>query len=501
MFLGVSVSSLAEPVTSLNRPRIVVGTLRDVTRSMLRTSVALALVTAMSCTPAAPRRTLGQRLDTDEHADLQFEASPGGVPEVDVDWMQARGEKVRIVDVREAHELVDGHVPGAEHVPLSRLPEASADWDPREPIVLVCRSGRRSARGVHTLEGLGFSRVASMTGGMIAWRLAQKPIDRSIITKAAEAQVVAEGPLSASRLEDALVAAPPRQVRAATLLLHGTEACVDGREEHAVVGTPGGDAGELLLALATVEDMTGRELGEGEIVALFDAYVESFGRFYFHSDEHALEALGEALHRDPRFAGVSLPPGAAPLAQFVAHPPAALREALLEHMLTPKHIGCGHLRLLLSNPEGYGVRLGLAQALGRVVFRLLWTQPEAIDFVVLHGDHAEEAVVNVTLPGEVHAYTNVPAIPPRIGGHSVFVNHPQVAAFIRRQHAQFLFEELPALQSSGQGLDAFERALEGKAAQQLGLTIGALAAKLPVFELHYAEGRPTVTLQKPGAVL
>jgi hypothetical protein len=308
--------------------------------------------------------------------------------------------------------------------------------------------------------------------------------------------------VSATRIEDALVSMPPRQVRAATLLLHGTESCVDGREDHAVVGTPGGDAGELLLALATVEDLTGKELGEGDIVTLFDAYVESFGRFYFHSDEHALEHLRHALEADPRFAGVRLPPGPEALTKFLARPPVPLREALLEHVLAPKNVGCGHLRLLLSDPEAYGVRIGLAQALGRVVFRLLWTQPEAIDFVVLRGEHAEEAVVNVTLPGEVHAYTNVPAIPPKIGGHSVFVNHPQVAAFVRKQHAHFLFEELPMLRSSGRPIAEFEQVLAEKADKQLGLTVGALASGLPVFELRYdADGRATVTLQKTGAVL
>jgi hypothetical protein len=44
-----------------------------------------------------------------------------------------------------------------------------------------------------------------------------------------------------------------RWVKMAALLLHGKSSCVDGRDDHGVIGTPGGDAGEFLLALTSIE--------------------------------------------------------------------------------------------------------------------------------------------------------------------------------------------------------------------------------------------------------
>ena len=492
--------------------------------------LASVVVAVLGCTASAPSGASPRNVDTrnldtvarrprrcEDHAtDVSFERSPGGVPEVDGEWLRDHACHVRVVDVREPHELSAGMIEGAEAVPLAQLAEASSEWDPRDPIVLVCRSGRRSARGIRTLEGLGFSRVGSLTGGMLAWNLARHPVVAAPETSAAPRHVDRAPPsvfserLRAETLEAALRDTPPRQVRAAALLLHGTEACVDGRGEDAVLGTPGGDAGELLLALAAAEDVTGQPLSEGDIVALFDAYVESFGRFYFHTDDHALRHLASELRRDPRFATVmgSARAGGSEddanhalegeaLGELLLRPPAELREPLLDHLLEPANVGCGHLRLLMTHAEDYGVRPELARSLGRVVFRLLWSEPELFDFVVLHGDHHEEAVLNVVLPDRVHAFTNVPAIPPHIAGHSVFVNHPQVSAFVRRQHAEFLRGQLASLHAVP--IERFEGAIATLAERQLTQTLGHLAPRLPVFEVRFEGDVPQVTELRPRA--
>jgi sulfur-carrier protein adenylyltransferase/sulfurtransferase len=83
------------------------------------------------------------------------------------------GEGVAIVDVREIDEFVAGHLPGAKHVPRSyletRIEAAVPDRDAQ--IVLYCQSGNRSAWGARTLEDdLGYTHVASMTGGITLWK-------------------------------------------------------------------------------------------------------------------------------------------------------------------------------------------------------------------------------------------------------------------------------------------------------------------------------------------
>lgn len=79
--------------------------------------------------------------------------------------------RVRVIDVREPHEFfgVDGHVRGAELVPLASLEAAARSWARDEPLVVVCRSGNRSSRGAELLNSLGFTQVTNLVGGMIAW--------------------------------------------------------------------------------------------------------------------------------------------------------------------------------------------------------------------------------------------------------------------------------------------------------------------------------------------
>jgi molybdopterin/thiamine biosynthesis adenylyltransferase/rhodanese-related sulfurtransferase len=83
------------------------------------------------------------------------------------------GNGVVLVDVRESEEWDRGHIPGAVHVPRgyleSRIEAAAPDRDAR--VILYCASGQRSALAAHTLkELLGYSNVASMTGGITLWK-------------------------------------------------------------------------------------------------------------------------------------------------------------------------------------------------------------------------------------------------------------------------------------------------------------------------------------------
>lgn len=77
----------------------------------------------------------------------------------------------RIIDVREPSEFIGdlGHLDGAELVPLSTVTLLAQDWPRDEPLLLVCRSGRRSALAAQELLKLGFERVANLEGGMLAY--------------------------------------------------------------------------------------------------------------------------------------------------------------------------------------------------------------------------------------------------------------------------------------------------------------------------------------------
>ena len=76
-----------------------------------------------------------------------------------------------VIDVRESDEAEsDGVIEGADVIPMGTVDEASKSWDKEEPVITICRSGRRSGRVALELEKLGFKRIASMRGGMVAWQ-------------------------------------------------------------------------------------------------------------------------------------------------------------------------------------------------------------------------------------------------------------------------------------------------------------------------------------------
>jgi sulfur-carrier protein adenylyltransferase/sulfurtransferase len=92
------------------------------------------------------------------------------VSPVEADALRARG--VVLVDVREASEWDQGHIPGAIHVSKSYLEQdiEAAVPDRSAPVVLYCAGGIRSLFAGQTLAALGYADVASMSGGFQAWK-------------------------------------------------------------------------------------------------------------------------------------------------------------------------------------------------------------------------------------------------------------------------------------------------------------------------------------------
>ena len=90
-------------------------------------------------------------------------------------------EKAVVVDVCEPHEFAAGHVVGAKNIPLGDLQAklSNAVKNKKLPIILVCQSGARSGRAVATAKGLGFEQVHSLGGGLVAWKAASLPLEKS----------------------------------------------------------------------------------------------------------------------------------------------------------------------------------------------------------------------------------------------------------------------------------------------------------------------------------
>ncbi len=79
------------------------------------------------------------------------------------------GLPLTLVDVREPHELDISHIDGTRNIPLGQLAMRSAELDPQDEIVLICKAGVRSTRALHILLGAGFRKLHNLQGGMNAW--------------------------------------------------------------------------------------------------------------------------------------------------------------------------------------------------------------------------------------------------------------------------------------------------------------------------------------------
>lgn len=86
------------------------------------------------------------------------------------------GEKPLIIDVREPDEYAAGHIAGAQLMPLGSVDKSIKPVGKKQEVVLVCRSGNRSAQAYQILAAMGYSSLKNMEGGMIAWEKNGAPV-------------------------------------------------------------------------------------------------------------------------------------------------------------------------------------------------------------------------------------------------------------------------------------------------------------------------------------
>jgi hypothetical protein len=279
---------------------------------------------------------------------------------------------------------------------------------------------------------------------------------------------------------------------------HHAVGCMDGRRAQCVAGVPGASAGLLILLLASLEARSGRPLPTRAVHQIFRRYLDHFGSFQIHTDRAAQRRLARALGHEPD--------------QMIRNPPDHLRASVLEAILDPDHVGCGHLRLLLEEPDAYGVRRELVEAVLTGFFLRLWDGDPRLVLGILDGDHHEGGVVRIRAEppresGPWHDRDCTPAAPalvtacPRHRGLDLFVYHPDAVAWLHAMHAVFLAtrgliapDQIPACAAAQQRLGE----------QHLEATLLRLAPELPVFDVWIGPGKATgprdVTVQFQGRV-
>ncbi len=85
-----------------------------------------------------------------------------------------------VIDVRSAQEFgFHGHIAEAKLIPLNEIQQRVAEIPSDRPLVLVCRTSRRSARAARFLLAQEISDVQVLDGGMLAWTKAGLPVERN----------------------------------------------------------------------------------------------------------------------------------------------------------------------------------------------------------------------------------------------------------------------------------------------------------------------------------
>lgn len=98
----------------------------------------------------------------------------------------AAGADPLLLDVREPAEYAAVHIAGSINVPRGVLEQACAwDYDETVPalaagrereIVVICRSGHRSALAADVMQSMGYAKVVSLKTGVRGWNDFEQPL-------------------------------------------------------------------------------------------------------------------------------------------------------------------------------------------------------------------------------------------------------------------------------------------------------------------------------------
>jgi rhodanese-related sulfurtransferase len=90
-------------------------------------------------------------------------------------------EDARVIDVREASEFSNGHIPEAINIPAGKLGERMHEIEKfkAQPVIVCCAAGMRSNKACRDLKDSGFENLHSLAGGVDAWVAASYPLKKA----------------------------------------------------------------------------------------------------------------------------------------------------------------------------------------------------------------------------------------------------------------------------------------------------------------------------------
>lgn len=88
----------------------------------------------------------------------------------EIDPADVDPETAEVIDIRDRDDFEEGHIPGAENVPLDDLEDVVDDREWSDEVVVACYVGQTSQQAARLIDAYADdATVASMAGGYEAW--------------------------------------------------------------------------------------------------------------------------------------------------------------------------------------------------------------------------------------------------------------------------------------------------------------------------------------------
>lgn len=218
---------------------------------------------------------------------------------------------------------------------------------------------------------------------------------------------------------------------------------IEGRTAHPILGTPGGDLAEWLIACAMYEGLVNKELAAADVERFFRIYLKATSKmsFYYSTDRKSTELLGRIMRID-RLDLTDTPANEEEKALF------------LENVVLAGNLGSEHFKLLIERPNRYNTRKELVKHCIAAYFKVLWdksAQPpiwQKLRLVTVEGHNQEKAFLKIKTAAECVANQVSPLIRPKGPEASAYVCHMQAVVAFRAELANFFADQDPKIDAA-----------------------------------------------------
>jgi len=208
----------------------------------------------------------------------------------------------------------------------------------------------------------------------------------------------------------------------------------DPRGQERQLATLGGDLGEFLIVLSSIEKQLGVTFNDTFVLYKLKVYlsVMSKDKFYFDIDMDAINYF-KSVCQCPQL--------------NIADPPESKKAVLLNATTNYLSQGNEFFKKLLNNSEPFGIRPELVSSVIRAFYKVMWNKADPlhrrIKFVLLKGELAPKGFIMVKTPGYCNAQLLAPMISPELCSKQMGIYHGDAAVLLRTEIAGILLMKTP----------------------------------------------------------